>query len=218
MLAGHQDSVYGLTLFSDSPIIASGSYDKTIRLWDIETFSLKKCVNLDTSIYEIRAYDIKEIGPSLVAGDSQGSLHFFFVVEGISLKKRSTVKGHEGCILRLLYIKKDKLIASSANKDKYIKLWNSLTMTMTHQLAVHDERGVSGLFFSEKLEFLFTAGKDNVIKIIDIRDLEVVSEFKDSFIQFGGIAWVQEKNALLSYGGKKMGASVQMTINIRFFK
>lgn len=198
--------------------MASGSYDKTVKLWDIETFSCKSTCNLENSIYEIRSYDIPEVGPSLVAGDSQGSLHFFFVVEGITLKKRSIVKGHEGCILRLLYIRSEKLIASSANKDKYIKLWNSLTMAMTCQFAVHDERGVSGLSYDINNELLFTAGKDNIIKIIDIRDMEVISDFKDSFIQFGGIAWINERAVLLTCGGKKINSAVQMTINFRFFK
>ena len=216
-LVGHNDSVYGLSCFNDSPILASGSYDKTVKLWDLESFSCKSSYNLENSVYEIRSYSIEEIGQSLVVGDSQGCLHFFLVIDGITLKKRQKVKGHEGCVLRLVYIHKDKLIASSANKDKIIKLWNSLTMTITHQLALHDERGVSGLFYDPISEILFTAGKDNSIKIIRIGDMEVVRDFKDSFIQFGGIAWINMKNVLLTCGGKKINQGVQMTINIRYF-
>lgn len=89
---------------------------------------------------------------------------------------------------------------------------------MTCQFAVHDERGVSGLSYDINNELLFTAGKDNIIKIIDIRDMEVISDFKDSFIQFGGIAWINERAVLLTCGGKKINSAVQMTINFRFFK
>ena len=217
VLIGHQDSVYGLSCFNDSPILASGSYDKTVKLWDIDTFSCKSSCAIENSIYEIRSYYIEEIGPNLVVGDSQGCLHFFMVVEGISLKKRQKVKGHEGCILRLVYIAKEKLIASSANKDKNIKLWNSLTMNIMYQLALHDERGVSGLFYDDGSQILFSAGKDNIIKMIRMGDMEVVREFKDSFIQFGGIAWIDKRKTLLTCGGKKIGQAVQMTINARFF-
>ena len=218
-LSGHTDSVFGLSTFqNDSPILASGSYDKTIRLWDFETGELRTNVLLENSVYEIRAYGVEGVGVFLVAGDALGTLSFFHVENGIELKKRAKIKAHEGCILRLCYMEKEKNIVSSANKDKFIKIWNALTLSLVHQLSLHDERGVSGLFYEEKEEVLFTAGKDNVVKMIRTRDLEVVGEWKDSYIQFGGIAWEKERRALLTCGGKKIGSSVQMTINIRFFK
>jgi len=179
---------------------------------------LKTSFLLENSIYEIRAYSIEEVGIFLVAGDSLGTLNFFHVENGIELKKRAKIKAHEGCILRLCYMEKEKNLVSSANKDKFIKIWNALTLSLIHQLSLHDERGVSGLFYEEKDEVLFTAGKDNVIKMVRLRDLEVLGEWKDSFIQFGGIAWEQERRMLLTCGGKKIGSGVQMTINIRFFK
>jgi len=35
-LSGHQHGVYGLDLSPQQPLIASGSWDKTIRFWRID--------------------------------------------------------------------------------------------------------------------------------------------------------------------------------------
>lgn len=214
---GHTDSVFGLTFFNDLPLFASGSYDKTIKLWGLNCPNCKYTLELENSIYEIRSYNINEVGPCLVAGDSQGNLYFIFLIDGICLKKRNKIKAHEGCILRICYIKSGGLIATSANKDKMLKLWNSSTMNIVHHLNIHDEGGISGLFYDEVNDILISSGKDNSIKIIKCDKFDILNEYKDSFTQFGGVVWIPKKNVLISCGGKKINSNVKMTINIRYF-
>ena len=53
-LSGHRGTVYSVALSPDGSTLASGSYDHTIRLWDLHTGKLKRTLTGHTErIYSV---------------------------------------------------------------------------------------------------------------------------------------------------------------------
>ncbi len=75
-LKGHSGSVAALCVLPDGRL-ASGSYDNTIRLWDVTAGAETARLEIDAPIPCIAAL------PSgrLVAGDSLGRLHWLEIVD-----------------------------------------------------------------------------------------------------------------------------------------
>ncbi len=78
-LTGHNDSVDAVAVTSDSKKIISGSYDKTLKVWDIET---GKCIATFTAEAGINCVEVANDGVSIVAGDSSGNVHFWRLIGG----------------------------------------------------------------------------------------------------------------------------------------
>ena len=75
-LEGHSDPVYALCLLPDGRL-ASGSYDKMIRLWDVAAAAETARLDLDAPASVIAAPR-----PNLiVAGDSIGRIHWLEIAD-----------------------------------------------------------------------------------------------------------------------------------------
>ena len=53
-LQGHTSTVYPIELVDSDQTIASGSVDKTIRLWNISTGSLLSTINVSANVYSLK--------------------------------------------------------------------------------------------------------------------------------------------------------------------
>ena len=76
-LEGHSGSVSGVAVSPDGKRAASASYDKTLRVWDLETG-----LTLATFHCDARAMCCAFAGgQTIVGGDAGGRLHFLYLEE-----------------------------------------------------------------------------------------------------------------------------------------
>ena len=81
VLYGHSDDVYSLAFSPDGKIIASGSYDNTIRLWDVAS---GKCLRELRDYWGIRSVAFSPDGKILASGSYDKTIrlwdiHFYFM-------------------------------------------------------------------------------------------------------------------------------------------
>ncbi|MDE0087466.1 MAG: WD40 repeat domain-containing protein [Candidatus Poribacteria bacterium] len=89
LLTGHTRSIFSLAFSPDGQTLASGSRDKTIRLWDVRTGEHKKTFRGHT--WFVLSIDFSPDGQTLANGSSDGTIHLWDVRTG---KHKQTLQGH----------------------------------------------------------------------------------------------------------------------------
>lgn len=74
-LSGHSNSVYALDFSSDGKMLVSGSFDRTVRLWEVETG--REIDRLSESKTPIYAIAFLPDGQTIVSGSEDGTLNFW---------------------------------------------------------------------------------------------------------------------------------------------
>ncbi|KAL8646012.1 MAG: hypothetical protein Q9210_006382 [Variospora velana] len=109
---GHSNGV--MCLQFDDNILATGSYDSTIKIWDVETCDEIRTLKGHESGIRCLQFDDKK----LISGSIDRSLKIWNWHTGQCL---STYTGHSGGVIGLHF---DSALLASASMDKTIKMWN----------------------------------------------------------------------------------------------
>ena len=118
ILSGHTDVIYGLEVI-DENTLASASNDKTVIVWNLNTWSNKTHFTNHTSA----VYCLKLIGNGIIASGSYiGELFIWNTTNGNLLR---SLTGHTDGINRMDLLSVDVLV--SVSWDKTIRMWNTTT-------------------------------------------------------------------------------------------
>ena len=101
----------------DGMILASASWDGTVRLWEIA--SGKEIHKLSGHAKAVPCVVFTRGGKQLISGSADNSIRLWDVATG---KLIQAVKGHEGGVYALAITSDGDLLVSAGN-DKTIKLW-----------------------------------------------------------------------------------------------
>ncbi|KAK7311851.1 hypothetical protein RJT34_10268 [Clitoria ternatea] len=81
MLSGHEAPVHGLTFSPTNAILASSSYDKTVRLWDV--FDGKGAVETFPHTHDVLTVVYRPDGRQLACSTLDGQIHFWDPIDGL---------------------------------------------------------------------------------------------------------------------------------------
>jgi WD40 repeat protein len=105
-------------LSSDRKILATGSADKTVKLWDFQTGQeLKTFLGHSEVVISIA---FSPDGKLLASGSSDETIKLWDIASGQAIK---TIKGHAGDVLSVAFSSDGKIIVSGS-EDRTIKLWD----------------------------------------------------------------------------------------------
>ena len=117
-LTGHSKRVRSIAMTPDGQLIASGSEDNTIKLWNLRTGQLLRTLTGHSE--GIRSVAISPDGKLLASGSDDKTIKLWNLDTGKLLR---TLTGHSDIVQSVTISPDGKLIASGSN-DKTVKLWN----------------------------------------------------------------------------------------------
>ncbi|MEH1886537.1 WD40 repeat domain-containing protein, partial [Nostoc sp.] len=160
-LEGHSSKVNSVIFSPDGKILASGSLDKTIKLWDISTGKAIK--TLTGHSRWVWGVVFSPDGKTLASGSNDNTIKLWDVSTGKAIK---TLTGHSRSVNSVVFSPDGKTLASGSD-DKTIKLWDVSTGKAIKTLTGHS-RWVWGVVFSPDGKTLASGSNDNTIKLWDV--------------------------------------------------
>ena len=120
---GHNGSISDLELISNSNFLASSSYDKTVRIWDVTTNTCKYVLKGHTD----GVTALKQISSDMFASVSwDQTIKFWNITTGQLIRTLKDSMYSSFSIDVLSNNEKEQILVSISNKDT-IKLWNITT-------------------------------------------------------------------------------------------
>lgn len=166
-LTGHSDTVWAVAIAPDSQTLVSGSFDKTIRLWDRETGAVLRILSGHTDA--VRAVTVSTDGQTLASGSSDKTIKIWRLQTGELLR---TLSGHQGPVWSVAISPDGKTLASGSY-DGTVKLWNLQTGKLLRTLSGHVE-AVRSVVISNDGQILASGSWDKTIKIWNLQTGELL--------------------------------------------
>ncbi|NEP71779.1 MAG: TIR domain-containing protein [Okeania sp. SIO2G4] len=160
-LQGHKNSIRSLSFSPDGKILASGSDDKQIKLWNMETGAeIRTFSGHDRSVISVC---FSADGKILASAGKDKKIKLWDVETG---KEIDTFSGHTDWINSMNFSPDGKILVSGS-KDNTIKLWNVETGKEIYTLFGHQDSVIS-ISFSPDGKTLVSGSKDKTIKFWDV--------------------------------------------------
>ena len=171
-LSGHEDAVYSITYSPDGNYLASGSADKTIKIWDVASGKCILTIPSDSGTVYTVAYSPD--GKILASGGYDGSVKFWDLSTGKCMR---TMVGHKTSVTSIVFFPDGKRIVSGST-DTTVKVWDVVTGTCLHTLTGH-RYNVNGVAVSPDGSKMLSASYDNTIKIWDATSYACLATLND---------------------------------------
>ena len=159
---GHALRVDGLAFSPDARLLASGSKDNTVRLWDVErAFELRK---LAGHTAWVKAVAFTPDGKWLATGALDGVVKLWDVSTGRELKSLSG-----GGSINTIAVSPDARLVVAGNAENSVQIWNLQTGQAERALSGHTG-AVLCVAFSPDGKWLATGSRDKTVKIWNVAD------------------------------------------------
>ncbi|MFM6628134.1 MAG: WD40 repeat domain-containing protein, partial [Microcystis panniformis] len=157
-LEGHKDFVTSVNFSRDGKTLVSGSNDKTIKLWNVETGQEIRTLKGHDDF--VQSVNFSPDGKTLVNGSWDNTIKLWNVETG---KEIRTLRGHGSFVNSVNFSPDGKTLVSGSN-DNTIKLWNGSTGQEIRTLKGH-EGPVKSVNFSPDGKTLVSGSEDKTIKL-----------------------------------------------------
>jgi WD40 repeat protein len=158
---GHSKQIFSIALSPDGQILASGSRDNSIRLWDFRNNREIKHLEHNCSIVAVA---FTKDGQTLVSADEENNIYFWDIRSGNKLKRLS---GHTDFILSIAF-SPDGTLMATGSRDKTIRIWEVKTGKELKSLKGHQEL-VKVIVFSTDGRILASGSADKTIILWDVK-------------------------------------------------
>ena len=161
---GHKNRVMALAASGD--VAASGSWDKTVRIWDLNSGALVRTIGQPSPVNTIA------LGPGgdlLAVGGHDGIVRLWEVASGRPL---GSLKGH-GLAITQVAVSPDGKFLLSSGIDKTLRLWDLGNFREVRSFAKHENQ-VYAIAFSPDGKTVLSTGRDGLLIHWNLETGEVI--------------------------------------------
>jgi WD40 repeat protein len=155
---GHTDSVNSVAFSPDGHTLASGGFDKAIKLWDVETGTLLKTFKGHGDA--VLSVTFSPDGNILASSGYDKSIKLWEIASGKILQ---TMRGHKKGVTSVSF-NPDGQILASGSFDRTIKLWEVNSGKLLSTLKGHKDY-VNAVVFSPDGHLIASASGDDTVKL-----------------------------------------------------
>nr|WP_310834211.1 serine/threonine-protein kinase [Aetokthonos hydrillicola] len=160
-LSAHSKIVTSVAISPDGKTLASGSWDTTLRLWDLSTGKLSD--TLKGNIGQLNNVAISSDGNTVASGSSQNIIKLWNLV---TKQELGIIQGHNRDVTSIAFSKKGEILASGS-ADGSIKVWNLSTRQEIKTLQRHFQE-VRSVAMTSDGNTLVSGSTDGSIKVWNI--------------------------------------------------
>ncbi|HEC85433.1 MAG: hypothetical protein DRR08_01695 [Candidatus Parabeggiatoa sp. nov. 2] len=170
---GHTNSVESVVFSPDGKHILSGSYDNTIKLWNVDTGKVVHTFQGHSDF--VMSVGFSPDGKDVLSGSADNTLKRWNALTGEEI---DTFQRNIGWFYSVAFSPKENSAILSGSRDNTPKLWNTLKGTETDSLQGHED-WVYLVALSNDGSKALSASEDGTIKVWDIDTGKEIT-FKES--------------------------------------
>jgi len=187
-LRGHTHSVASVTYGPDG--LVTGSWDKTIRLWNDSGNEIKIFKGHDGWVGSVACSPYDQL---LASGSDDGTVKTWNPHTGASIH---TLRGHRDSVRSVTFGPEEHLLVSGS-WDGTVKIWNHHTGSSIETLAGHED-SISSVVCDRKRGLLASGSYDNTVKIWDVSTASEMSTLEGHLGWVSSIAYGDDEKLLAS--------------------
>ncbi|BAY20217.1 WD-40 repeat protein (plasmid) [Anabaenopsis circularis NIES-21] len=166
-LQGHENFVTSVSFSRDGKTLASGSYDKTIKLWDLETGQFRTLKGHNAAVTSV---SFSPNGKTLASGSDDGTIKLWNLETG---KEIPTHMEHDSSVTSVSFSPNGKTLASGSDGGT-IKLWDLKTGQFRTLKAYDIHSAVTSVSFSPNGKTLASLSNDGTIKLWNVETAKAI--------------------------------------------
>ena len=171
-LEGSWDVVYSLAFSPDGTLLASGSRDKLIKLWDPARAKELRTLDEHTACVSTLAFDGS--GRRLVSGSHDRLVKTWDPKAGTCLLTLNEAAPTWGEGMLAVAVSADGTRIAAGGQGRSVRVWNATNGDLVWQAEGHTDR-INSLAFDPRGRWLVSASDDHAVRVWDVADGRAVA-------------------------------------------
>ncbi|ESO02995.1 hypothetical protein HELRODRAFT_80748 [Helobdella robusta] len=167
-LYDHTAEVTCVDFHPSQQLLASGSKDFTVKLFEYSKPSVKKAFKSIQEAAEVRCLSFHPSGDYLLVGTQHPTLRLYDIRSAQCFVSNNPHDQHSGPITAVKYSPTGHLYVTSS-KDGTIKIWDGVSNRCINTfMRAHDGYQVCSVIFSRNSKYVLSSGKDSLVKLWEL--------------------------------------------------